>query len=217
MNTPRRLTLTAALLAALVVPTAALAQEAAASAPLWGQDRGFEFGLKYLLDGIGADEADNPLSPVIDDIGSGAALSLGYTFVPRFHLRLTLGGATHQTDFPGLEVNRSVATFEAHYRFMPDRQVCPYMLGSLGGTTATADQGIDHVEFTGGMAGVGAGLLVGFTRHLSMDITGRLDAVNWTNAEWSQDQPGGGSIHEEQAIEESGGSARLELGLIWAF
>lgn len=217
MNTPRRLTLVVALIAALVIPTAALAQDATASAPVWGQDRGFEFGLKYLLDGIGADEADNPLSPVIDDIGSGAVVSLGYTFVPKFHLRLSLGGATHQTDFPGLEVQRSVATFEAHYRFMPDRQVCPYILGSLGGTDATADQGIDHVKFTGGMAGVGAGLLVGFTRHLSMDLTGRLDAVNWTKAEWSQDQPGGGSIHEEQVIEESGGSARLELGLVWAF
>lgn len=216
MNTPRTLTLAAALVAALVIPTAALAQGGAA-APIWGQDHGFEIGFKYLLDGIGADEADNPLSPVIDDIGSGVVLSAGYTFVPRFHVRLTLGAATHQTNYPGLEMERSVATLEAHYRFMPDRQVCPYILGSLGGTDATADHGIDHVKFTGGMAGIGAGVLVGFTRHLSMDVTGRLDAVNWTKAEWSQDQPGGGSIHEEQAIEESGGSARLELGLVWAF
>src|SRR6187399_2135162 len=116
MNTPRSLTLAAALVAALLAPAAALAQDAAGSAPVWGQDHGFSIGLKYLLDGIGADEADNPLSPVIDDIGSGAVVSLGYTFVPRFHVRLSLGGATHQTNFPGLDVDRSVATFEAHYR-----------------------------------------------------------------------------------------------------
>lgn len=217
MNTPRHLTLAVVLAAGLAVQPAVRAQDAAASPPVWGQARGFAFGLKYLLDGIGADEAGNALSPVIDDMGSGLVASGGYTFTPRFHVRLTLGSATHPTSFPDLDVQHSVATLEAHYRFTPDRQVCPYVLGSLGGTDARADHGVDHVKFSGGMAGIGAGLLVGFTPHLSLDLTGRLDAVNWNKAEWSQDQPGGGTLRYENAIEDSGGSARMELGLVWAF
>ena len=110
-----------------------------------------------------------------------------------------------------------MGTLEAHYRFLPDRQVCPYVLGSLGGTDARADHGVDHVKLSGGMAGIGAGVLVGFTRSFLLDLTGRLDGVNWTKAEWSHDQPDGSSLKYEDAIEESGGSLRLELGLLWQF
>ena len=215
MTTLRRLALLAAFVATALGPATAGAQEG--GAPAWGQDRGFSLGLKFLLDGLGADEATDPLSPVIDDIGSGLALAGGYTFTPRFHVRLTIGAAAHATEIPDLDVTHSVGTIEAHYRFLPDRQVCPYLLGSLGGTDVRADHGRDHLKFTGGMAGVGAGLLVGFTPHFLLDLTGRLDGINWTKAEYSQEQPGGGTLKYEDAIEDSGGSARLELGLIWAF
>lgn len=215
MNTLRTMALLAALAAAALSPAPSFAQDG--GAPAWGQARGFSLGLKFLLDGLGADEADNPLGPVIDDIGPGLALCGGYTFTPNFHVRVTLGAAAHATDVPDLDVTHSVATIEGHYRFSPGRQVCPYVLGSLGGTDARADHGADHVKFSGGMAGFGAGLLVGFTPHLALDLTGRLDGINWTKAEYSQDQPGGGTLKYEDAIEDSGGSARLELGLLWQF
>ena len=76
----------------------------------------------------------------------------------------------------------SVGTVEAQYRFLPDRQVCPYVFGSLGGTDVRADHGIDHLKFTGGMAGIGAGTLVGLTRHFVMDVTARLDGVPRTRS-----------------------------------
>ena len=48
----------------------------------------------------------------------------------------------------GLDVQHSVGTLEAHYRFMPDRQVCPYVFGSLGGTDVRANT--TRAERTGG-------------------------------------------------------------------
>lgn len=211
---PRLITTTAALLAALAVAT--LAPAARAETPVWGQERGFSLGLKFLVDGLGADPSPDPAELVVDDMGSGLALCGGYSFTPRFHVRLTVGAAQHGTAIGDLDVQRSVGTLEAHYRFMPDRQVCPYVFGSVGGTDVRADQGINHVKFSGSMAGVGAGMLVGLTRHLSMDVTGRVDGVNWDTAEWSQDLPGG-TVKYADPIEDSGGSARLELGLLWQF
>lgn len=213
---PRNLALAAlALSAALLAPAAALAQDAAT--PVWGQSRGFSAGLKFMVDGLGADSSPDPVNPAIDDMGSGLVLCAGYTFAPRFHVRLTAGSATHGTEIAGLDVQHSVGTLEAHYRFMPDRQVCPYVFGSLGGTDVRADQGVNHVKFSGSMAGVGVGTLVGLSRHVVMDVTARLDGVNWDKADWSQDQSGGGTLHYNDPIEESGGSARLELGFLWQF
>lgn len=183
----------------------------------WGQERGFSVGIKYLVDGLGVDESSDPIGPVIDDIGSGLVILGGYTFTPRFHTRLTLGAAKHRTDIDGLDVQRSLGTLEAHYRFMPYSQVCPYILGALGGTDVRADQGINHVKFTGATAGIGVGTMVAFTPRFLMDVTLRLDGVNWHTAEYSQDQPDGSAIQVSDAIEDSGGSARLELGFVWAF
>lgn len=209
-------TLTPFALAAAVLLAGAAAPARADEAPQWGQERGFSIGLKYLVDGLGADASPDPAQPAIDDMGAGLVLCGGYTFTPRFHVRLTAGSARHGTAVEGLDVERSLATLEAHYRFAPGRQVCPYVFGSLGGTEVRADKGIDHVKFSGGMAGLGAGVLVGLTRHVAMDVTGRVDGVNWEKAEWSQDTSGG-TIKFEDPIEDSGGSARLELGFLWQF
>ncbi len=205
--------LCATLLAAAVTPAHADADVART----WGQDRGFSLGLKLLVDGLTIDDSDTPGQPHIDDMGSGLALVAGYTFTPHFHTRLTTGTAQHGTSVADLDVLHSMASLEAHYRFLPDRQVCPYLFGALGGSDVRADQGGSHVKISGGTAGIGTGLLVGFTRHLTLDLALRLEAVNWTNVEWSQDVPGGGTLQYQDDIEESGGSSRLEVGLLWQF
>lgn len=212
-----RMRLTPLLVALTVLSLASVARADESAPHAWGQERGFSIGLKYLVDGLGANESSDPIGPVIDDIGSGLVVLGGYSFTPRFHTRLTLGGAQHRTDVSGLDVQRSLGTIEAHYRFMPDRQVCPYVFGSLGGTDVRANQGINHVKFTGSMAGIGAGTMVGFTPNFLMDVTLRFDGVNWNTVEFSQDQPDGSTLRLSDPIEDSGSSARLELGFVWAF
>lgn len=205
-----------AALAALVAALTVARAHAAGAEPEWGQDRGFSLGVQFMVDGLGT-EAGTPVSPVIDDMGSGLLLQGGYAFTPHFFTRVTLGGARHRTEVPGLNVQHSVGTIEAHYRFTPQRQVCPYVFGSLGGTDVRADQGRDHLKFTGATAGLGAGMLVGLTPRLGMDLTLRLEGVNWTKAEYSQDQPDGTTVKIEDAVEETGASTRLEIGFVWQF
>lgn len=216
MSHRRRTAIVALALFGASVAAAAAPAPVAAETTEWGQSRGWSLGIKYLVDGLGADASPDPAKPAIDDMGAGLVLTGGYTFTPRFHVRLTAGSARHGTAVSDLEVERSLGTIEAHYRFMPGRQVCPYVLGSLGGNEVKADQGVNHVKFSGGMAGIGAGLLVGLSRHVAMDLTARLDGVNWNKAEWSQ-ETSGGTVKFEDPIEDSGGSARLELGFLWQF
>jgi len=212
LEVPRRLgagVLVSLALLAAVSPAAA--QEA------WGQSKGASLGLKLVIDGTGEGEAANPGDPHIDAIGAGLALVGGYTWSPRFHTRLVLGSATHGTSVPDFDVQRSWGTFEAHYRFLPERQVCPYAFGALGGSDVRAEEGPNRVKFSGGTAGIGAGLLVGFTPRWVLDLSSSLEGINWNKAEWSQDQPGGGTLQYQNAIEESGGAFRIDLGLLYQF
>lgn len=208
--------LLAALAAVLVsaVPTSAARADEATS---WMQDRGFSLGVKLVVDGLGVNETADPLDPAVDDMGSGLALVGGYSWTPNFHARVTLGGAQHGTSVSDLDVRHSFGAIEAHWRFLPGKQVCPYVFGSLGGTDVRADHGGDHVKFTGGTAGIGAGLLCGLTPRWIVDVTGRLEGVNWNTAEWAQDQPGGGQVQFETDIEDSGGALRLEVGVLYQF
>lgn len=199
---------------------AAHAQEADVtppSAPLWGQARGFSLGVRYQIDGLTLDDNPDPGQLKVEDIGSGLTLLVGYTFNPHFHTQLSLGGATHGTNVADIDFTHSTINLEGHYRFRPDQQVCPYMFGALGGTDVRADQGGNHVKITGGSVGLGGGLLVGLSRHVVMDVNARLEATNWDKIEWSQDQPGGGTLQYSDAVEESGGSSRLEVGFVWQF
>ena len=206
-------------LLALVVAAGAPARTLAADAvePEWGQSRGFCAGLEFIVDGLTIGNSSDPGAPHIDQMGSGLALAGGYSFSPHFHTRLMLGSTRHSTSVAGLDVMRAVATIDAQYRFLPGRQVCPYIMGSLGGGDLRADQGGDHVKFSSSTAGVGGGLRVGLTRHVVMDVGARLEVVNWKDAAWSRDLPGGGSLQYQTAVEQSGGSSRLELGWLWQF
>jgi hypothetical protein len=212
MNRASFVTVAALLALAALVPAARAGDPAS-----WGQERGFSLGLKLVVDGIGVDETADPLDPAVDDMGGGLALVGGYSWTPNFHARLTLGSAQHGTSVSDLEVLRSFGSIEAHWRFLPDRQVCPYIFGSLGGTDLRADQGGNHVKFTGGTAGIGAGLLCGLTSRWVVDMTGRLEGINWNTAEWAVDQAGGGQLQYETGIEDSGGAARLEIGVVYQF
>jgi hypothetical protein len=216
MKTHHTLLLPALGLAALVTCGTALAGEGDAP-PAWGQARGFSLGLQLQVDGLSVHDKGNPVAPVVDDMGAGLALVGGYAFTPRFHTRLTLGSARHGTSVGDLDVMHSMGSLEAHYRFLPERQVCPYVFASLGGSDVRADQGANHLELSGGTAGIGGGLLCGLTPHVGIDLSLRLEAVNWTRAEWSQDQPGGGTLKYQDSIEESGAASRLDVGVLWQF
>jgi len=187
------------------------------SSTVWGQSRGFSLGLRYQVDGLSVDENPDPGQIKIEDIGAGLTLVGGYSYTPQFHTRLSIGGAQHGTNVAGLDFAHSTASLEAHFRFRPDQQVCPYLFGALGGTDVRADQGGNHVKITGGCVGVGGGLLVGLSRHIVMDVSARVEAINWDTIEWSQDQPGGGTLQYVDSVEDSGGSSRLELGFLWQF
>ena len=186
-------------------------------ATLWGQARGFSLGLRYQVDGLTVDDSGDPSQVRIEPMGAGLSVLAGYSFTPHFHTRLTIGSSQHSTSLADLDVVRSAASLEAHYRFRPDQQVCPYLMGALGGTDVRADRGADHVRISGGTAGVGGGLLVGLARHVMMDMGLRLEAVNWDTIEWSQAQPGGGTLEYSDRVEDSGGSSRLEVGFVWQF
>lgn len=187
------------------------------AAPAWGQAHGASLGVQIVVDGVGSGNSTDPAQPRIDDMGAGLALVGGWTFAPSFHVRLTLASAQHGTSLPDLNVQHSTGTIEAHYRFLPARQVCPYVFATLGGTDVKADKGIDHLRFSGSAAGLGAGVLCGFTRHVGLDVSARYEGMNWNKAEWSEDQPGGATVKVQQSLEDSDASLRLHVGALYQF
>jgi hypothetical protein len=179
-------------------------------------ERGGEGGANW----IGASEP-GPGSPpgqfFIDDTGQGAIITVGYAFLPQFALRFTGGTAQHSTSRSDVSVYHSSGVLEAHYRFLPARRVRPYVFGGLGGTDLRADHEGFRVRTSGGVAVLGAGLLGNLTDHLLADLSFRADWINWNKVEVSQDLPDGSTAQLESPIEESGGAAKLLVGLLWEF
>lgn len=215
--TPHRTTAALAALATLLALASAPARASAGEPHAWGQARGFSAGLVAIVDGMSIGDTSDPNAPHIDDMGGGLALAGGYTFTPHFHLGLTLGSARHATNVTGLDVEHGIGVFEAQYRFAPERQVTPYVAATLGGAGVRADHGADHLQISAGAAGIGAGVRVGLSTHVVMDVSGRLEAINWHDATWSHDLPDGSSVSYHGAVEESGGASRLQLGFFWDF
>ena len=213
---PARLAVLAPLLL-VMLSSAGSAAEDDSRPPGWSQERGFSIGLKFVADAIGASETPDQADPEVDNFGSGLALVGGYSWTPHFHARLTIGSAIHGTSVDGLDVQHSFASFEAHWRFLPARPLCPYIFGSLGGSDVRADERANHVEFSGATAAVGAGLLCGFSRRWVVDFTARLEGVNWNKAEWSRDLRGGGTVRYRTGVEDAEGALRLEAGMLYQF
>ncbi len=207
----------AALAAVSTLLALTAAPASAGESHTWGQARGFSVGLVALVDGMSIGDGTDPNSPHIDAMGGGLALAGAYTFTPHFHLGLTLGSAQHATNLADLDVLHGIGVFEAQYRFAPERQVVPYLAATIGGASVRADHAADHIEVSAGAVGLGAGLRVGLSTHVTMDLSGRLEAINWNDATWSHDLPDGSTVSYHGAIEESGGASRLQLGFFWDF
>ena len=185
-----------------------------------GRDHGWSLGLHVLSDHIGAEDpgsASPPEAVFVDEVGGGALVSVGYAFTPSFALRLAAGGARHETTHDGVEVNHASATIEAHFRFFPGERAQPYLFGGIGGASLRFDsEGLDS-KVEGGLAVIGVGAIYRLTRHLSLDLAGRLDLINWNTIEVTAELPSGAELRLEDPVDESGSAGKILLGAVWNF
>jgi len=186
----------------------------------WAQARGFAVGLQFQGNFIGASDPDAETDEnaiFIDETGGGATIHLGYTFVPAFALRLAIGMARHETTREAVEGFYNTVALEAHWRFLPQERARPYIYGALGGAGFMLDTDEYEGEISGGMAGLGFGLLYNLTRHLLIDLNTRLDLINWDEAKWTRDVPGIGEVSVSAPVDDDGSAWRFQFGLAWEF
>jgi opacity protein-like surface antigen len=186
----------------------------------WGQDRGWSLGLDFVLDFIGAEDPGPESSPdaiYVNETGGGLAFHLGYAFTPVFGLRLTAIGAGHETTRDGISVSNASVTLEALVRFLHGKRFQPYALGGLGGATLQFNNEVLDTRTSGGTAVVGGGVQYHLSRHLALDLAGRLDLINWDKVEVTATLPDGSKAQLENPVDESGSAAKLMLGLVWNF
>ena len=208
-------------LAAILIGSLPLAGPSAAETEgVWAQERGFSLGLQLQTNAIGAEDPSGESDPndiYVDEIGGGGTFYLGYTFVPSFCLRLALGVARHETTQDAVEAFYNTLAFEAHWRFLPQERARPYVYAALGGATFHLGTERYDSETSGGLAGLGIGLLYNVTRHLVIDVNTRLDLINWDEVNVTHQLPGGGEVGITAPIDDDGSAWRFQLGLEWEF
>lgn len=181
----------------------------------WGQDRGITVGLQYQTDIIGAEDPPagaDPNSVFVEEVGHGLSLNLGYTFTPMFALRLAMGSAIHGTNQEGVEITRGSGVLEAHLRFLPEERARPYLVGGLGGTRLVTDREAYDVETSGGVAVIGGGVLFNLTERFVLDLSTRLELINWEKVEVRMTTPGGTEVGLENPVDENGSAAIVRVG-----
>jgi opacity protein-like surface antigen len=186
----------------------------------WGQDSGWSLGLDFVVDFIGAEDPTSESSPdavYVNETGAGLAFHLGYAFTPVFGLRLTALAAGHDTTKEGITVTNGAVTIEALVRFLHGKRWQPYLLGGLGGTTLQFNNEVLDTRTSGALAVLGGGVQYHMTRHLALDLGGRLDLINWDKVEVSATLPDGSTAVLENPVNESGSAAKLSAGLVWNF
>ena len=196
------------------------AASAAAADEAWGAERGFALGLQLQTDVIGAEDPGPNAAPdqlFIEETGHGATVHVGYTFTPAFALRWSLGVAGHGTSRDAVEAYHSSSMLEAHWRFLPHERARPYLFGGLGGAVIETDAELYDSEIRGGAAVLGLGLLYNLTRHLLLDAQGRLDFINWNEAQLQLELPQGGTLELAAPVEDDGGALKFQVGVAWQF
>ena len=184
------------------------------------REPGFFLGAGLHASLIGAEDpppGDESGGLYFDEAGPGLSLGLGYDFTPGFALRLAIASARHGTNQPSIEAAVSTVVIEAHVRLAPREPACPYLIAGLGGAGIRVDAGGFNSEVTGGVAVLGVGLLVDLTGHLRLDLSGRLDLINWDTVKVSRELPDGSEIRLEAPVDDSGSAGKLEAGLVWKF
>jgi hypothetical protein len=207
-----------AVVAAVVGTSLAVASPALAGAG-WGGDRGWFVTLSVLGDFVDADDpaAGGDGGFFVDEWAPGAMFGVGHAFTPAFAIKLTAANAPHGTSVEGVEVNHASAALEAHVRFYPGERAQAYLFGGFGGATLDADDHGVRSEVRGGLMVLGAGFLYHLSSHLALDIGGRVDVIDWNEAEVTFTGGGSGEITVGGPVAESGSAGKLLLGLVWSF
>jgi hypothetical protein len=185
-----------------------------------GAEGRFIVGLDFFSSHIGADDPTSETSPeavFVEEVGQGGALTFGYLITPTFLLRLYLSGAEHDATDPDFDFRFSGGTFEGAYLFRPGRPLRPYLFGGLGGFTVKAEQDALEYETTGPGMVLGAGLYYFLSAHFAMHFSVRGEFINWDKAKARLTLPNGSAIETETPIEESGGAAKIGLGIAFRF
>jgi hypothetical protein len=181
-------------------------------------ERGVRLGFQLQGGGIASEDPPpdpNPESVFVEDGGGGVVLNLGYTFTPAFALQLAFGTLVHDTTVEDLQVAHTSLVLEAQYRFLPGERARPYLFAGLGGTTLEADSDDYDSEVDGGMAVVGAGMHVFMTRHLLLDLAGRIDLMNWERIRMRRERADGSTIQLDRPVDDGGLAAELRFGILW--
>ncbi|MBD3161258.1 MAG: outer membrane beta-barrel protein [Candidatus Latescibacteria bacterium] len=194
--------------------------DAGAGAGRTEREAGFFLGLGIHASLIGAEDpppGDEGAGLYFDEAGPGLSIGLGYAFTPGFALKLAVAGARHETNQPSIEAAVSTAVLEAQVRLAPREPACPYLIGGLGGAAIRVDTGGYDSEVSGGVAVLGAGMLLDLTANLHLDLSARLDLINWDTVKVIREAPGGAEVRLEAPVDDSGSAAKLEAGLVWRF
>ncbi len=208
------------LLWGLAVLTSCAAVAAAGTETGWPPGRGFFFGGQYNTDLIGAEDpgpGSDPNQLFFDEVGHGLLLHVGYSVSPAVALRLAGSAARHGTTQEGVEADNGSLVLEAHYRFLPGERARPYLFGGFGGTTIRVSTGDFDTETRGGVVDLGAGIFYGLTRHLYLDLAGRLDLVNWNEIRVTKELADGTTLELKDPVDDSGSEGRFLLGILWQF
>jgi opacity protein-like surface antigen len=182
--------------------------------------RGFSIMLQFVTNLIGAEDP-GPAGPsgqlFIDEVGGGGQFGLGYAFTAHFSLGLALGVVRHRTSQSDVEAYHSSITIDARYEFLSHERARPYLFAGIGGTTLALSRGDLESEVRGGVALLGAGLVYPLTRHFALDFGARLDRINWTEVQVTQQLPDGSEIVLEDPVDDEGGAVKFLLGAGWKF
>jgi len=202
----------AALSLLLAVPSVAFADTAS-------DNGGVALGVQLLSSFIGSE--DRPANPpegavYVDEVAPGLQLWLGYAFSPAFLLRLSVSGATHESNFSNVDVRVSSAMLEAVYHVSTAGRLRPYVYGGLGGYALRSLQDRFEFESEGGAIDLGAGINYFVSRRVSFDLSARADFINWDKTTATVELESGEKLTVETPVDENGTAAKILFGIgVW--
>ena len=151
------------------------------------------------------------------NLGSGAAVHVGYGFTPQLLAFMTADVSKQSTTYAGIDGDFGLVhvEFGARYAFnSPGKRTVPYihaLAGRQGMAASSDDGGISAtLSFTGTELGVGGGILYALSPRLSLDagataVRGKFDKVELTG-----DVESKGTVNVDPS-----NSLRLRIGVSW--
>ena len=103
--------------------------------------------------------------------GTGAALTFGYQWSPRFRGELALGGTGHPAEPDGATAGTAVARFTGYVPLRTGATWEPHLIGGLSGWAAVFEpEGGKELAYLGVTGDAGVGFRLYFGRHWSMQM-----------------------------------------------